>query len=75
MKLNNKALNLFLIFIVFLSVRSTLRSFSIFTESIDTYQTSEQWKYYASLTGFILSSLLFLVLITALMFKYFAKKV
>lgn len=63
MILNKKWFNFLILIGFFLGVKQLYHSFFIFYDNIDTLGNENQWKFYTSLTGFILFSLLFLALI------------
>ena len=53
---------------------STIITFILFYKNINKLETLEEWKYYASLTGFIIFFFMFLLLIFALILKSVLKK-
>lgn len=53
---------------------STIITFILFYKNINKLETLEEWKYYASLTGFIIFFFMFLLLIFTLILKSVLKK-
>lgn len=53
---------------------STIITFILFYKNITKLETLEEWKYYASLTGFIIFFFMFLLLIFTLILKSVLKK-
>lgn len=52
---------------------SSIITFLLFYRNINKLGTSEEWKYYASLTGFIIFLFMFLLLIFTLILKSIKK--
>lgn len=57
-----------------LGLTSSTISFLLFFRNIDKLGTTEEWKYYLSLAGFIIFFLMFLLLIITLIVKKILKK-
>jgi len=53
---------------------STIVSFIIFSRTIDTLGSAYEWKFYASLTGFVIFLSMFLVLVIILLLNKFLIK-